>query len=335
MPKNKVTRKDVAKYAGVSETVVSYVLNGNRYVKEEKKKRVLEAVEALHYQPNSIARALHGKGSMQILFIAEELESGYFPALVGQMGKEAYSQGYMISLCESREGEEFVSRIISRQFDGLIISAASVTDRQLLLLSQAGIPMVILENRRPLVSLADAVRIDTGLYAGSRACVRYLADIGCKNLVYVDKPGSGCREDLHFLGFLEEMKKSGLTFKEEQLLSGCQDMKEVEEQLWEYLTKYPETDGVVARYDALAAAAMAAAKRAGRRIPEELSVTGFDNDFISSYLSPSLTTVEIHKKEVGKKAMEALIALIGGKDCEKRPECPATLIVRESTKSEK
>ena len=69
----KVTRKDVAEEAGVSETIVSYVLNKNRYVKEEKRQRVLEAVEKLQYQPNNIARALHGKGSLQILFIAEEL----------------------------------------------------------------------------------------------------------------------------------------------------------------------------------------------------------------------------------------------------------------------
>ena len=96
----KVTRKDVAEEAGVSETIVSYVLNKNRYVKEEKRQRVLEAVEKLQYQPNNIARALHGKGSLQILFIAEELSSGYFSEMVSQMSRDAYRQGYMISLCK-------------------------------------------------------------------------------------------------------------------------------------------------------------------------------------------------------------------------------------------
>ena len=89
----KVTRKDVAEEAGVSETIVSYVLNKNRYVKEEKRQRVLEAVEKLQYQPNNIARALHGKGSLQILFIAEELSSGYFSEMVSQMSRDAYRQG--------------------------------------------------------------------------------------------------------------------------------------------------------------------------------------------------------------------------------------------------
>ena len=68
--RQKVTRKDVAREAGVSETIVSYVLNKNRYVKEEKRQRVLEVVEKLQYHPNNIARAPHGKGSLQILFLA-------------------------------------------------------------------------------------------------------------------------------------------------------------------------------------------------------------------------------------------------------------------------
>ena len=88
--RQKVTRKDVAREAGVSETIVSYVLNKNRYVKEEKRQRVLEVVEKLQYHPNNIARALHGKGSLQILFIAEELSSGYFSELVSQMSRDAY-----------------------------------------------------------------------------------------------------------------------------------------------------------------------------------------------------------------------------------------------------
>ena len=98
-----------------------------RYVKEEKRQRVLEVVEKLQYHPNNIARALHGKGSLQILFIAEELSSGYFSELVSQMSRDAYRRGYMISLCESQEKDEFVSQILSRQFDGLFVSASGVT----------------------------------------------------------------------------------------------------------------------------------------------------------------------------------------------------------------
>ena len=199
--RQKVTRKDVAREAGVSETIVSYVLNKNRYVKEEKRQRVLEAVEKLQYQPNNIARALHGKGSRQILFIAEELSSGYFPKLVSQMSRDVYKQGYMISLCESRGEEEFVSQILSRQFDGLFVSASGVTDRELKLLAKSGVPMVVFLNREIESDFQNTVLVDTGLYEGSRECVKHLVKNGCRNLIYLDKTGRPCDRDIHLKDF--------------------------------------------------------------------------------------------------------------------------------------
>ena len=331
--RQKVTRKDVAKEAGVSETIVSYVLNKNRYVKEEKRQRVLEAVEKLQYQPNNIARALHGKGSRQILFIAEELSSGYFSELVSQMSRDVYKQGYMISLCESREEEEFVSQILCRQFDGLFVSTSGVTDRELKLLVKSGIPMVLFLNREIGVELHNAVLVDTGLYEGSRECVKYLAKNGCRKFVYLDKMGKPCDRDIHLKGFLDQIKESGLVFEPEQRISGCEDIKELEERLQLMLEKNPSFDAIVARYDDLAAVALSVARRIGRKVPDDLVVTGFDNDFISNYVSPALTTVEIQKEEVAKSAMEALLTLIQNEKPDKNINFTARLIIRESTKN--
>ena len=91
--KERVTRADVAKMAGVSETVVSYVINNNRYVAMDKRKRVEEAVRALNYRPNNIARALKGKQSNQILFIADHITNEYFASIVSEMDKYAYNSG--------------------------------------------------------------------------------------------------------------------------------------------------------------------------------------------------------------------------------------------------
>lgn len=334
--RRKITRKDVAAEAGVSETIVSYVLNNNRYVKKEKRERVLAAVEKLHYQPDHIARALHGKGSSQILFIAEELSSGYFPGMVSQMSREAYQKGYMISLCESQKGDPFVSQIISRQFDGLLISASGVTDRQLTLLSEAEIPMVIFQNREISQDLPGAVYVDTGLYEGSRSCVRYLVQQGYQHLLYVDKllaeQEAGVEKDLHWKGFVEECKALGLSAKEDiGLLTGCGDLEEMKRRLQEILEEKPWTDAIVARYDELAAAALSVAKKLGRKVPRELAVVGFDNDFISGYVRPSLTTVEIPREEVGRQAIESLLSLIHREPQPKRLKFDAKLIIREST----
>ena len=205
--RQKVTRKDVAREAGVSETIVSYVLNKNRYVKEEKRQRVLEVVEKLQYHPNNIARALHGKAACRS-FSCRRTEQWYFSELVSQMSRDAYRRGYMISLCESQEEDEFVSQILSRQFDGLFVSASSVTDRELKLLVKSGIPMVLFLNREISCELQDTVVVDTGLYEGSRECVKYLVKNGCRNFVYLDKTGKQCDRDIHWKGFLDQIKES-------------------------------------------------------------------------------------------------------------------------------
>ena len=97
------------------------------------------------------------------------------------------------------------------------------------------------------------------------------------------------------------------------------------------LEKNPSVDAIVARYDNLAAVALSVAGRTGRKVPDDLMVTGFDNDFISNYVSPALTTVEIQKEEVAKSAMEALLSLIRHDGVDKKISFTARLVIREST----
>ena len=123
--KERVTRADVAALAGVSETIVSYVINNNRYVAKDKRERVEEAVRVLNYRPNNVARALKGKPSNQILFIADDITNEYFASIVNEMDQYAYDAGYLISLCGNRNTQEFVSQVISRQYDGIIVSSGS------------------------------------------------------------------------------------------------------------------------------------------------------------------------------------------------------------------
>lgn len=139
----RVTRSDVAKAAGVSETIVSYVINNNRYVAKEKRQRVEEAIAALHYRPNNVARALKGKRSNQLLFIADQITNEYFSRIVSEMDKYAYEAGFLISLCANRNTPEFVSQVISRQYDGIIISSISfpMTNEVLKVAKCFGVPV--------------------------------------------------------------------------------------------------------------------------------------------------------------------------------------------------
>lgn len=181
-----VTRKDVAELAGVSETVVSYVINNNRYVDKEKRRRVEEAVRQLHYRPNTIARALKGKNSNHIVFIADQIITEHFSLLVSELDKRAYDLGYMISLCSNRNTEQFVGEIISRRYDGVIISSISFPLEFIQQFIDASIPVVLLQNR-DYSAVHGAGVIDNGLYEGAKECVRFLQGKGRKNILYIDR----------------------------------------------------------------------------------------------------------------------------------------------------
>ena len=126
------------------------------YVKEEKRQRVLEVVEKLQYH-QQYCKGSSRKRQPADSFSCRRTEQWLFFRLVSQMSRDAYRRGYMISLCESQEEDEFVSQILSRQFDGLFVSASSVTDRELKLLVKSGIPMVLFLNREISCELQDTV----------------------------------------------------------------------------------------------------------------------------------------------------------------------------------
>ncbi len=125
------TRKDVAKLAGVSTTIVSYVVNNNRYVEKSKKEKVLKAIKKLNYKPNSIARAMKGKNSNHIAFIVDRINSGNFSQLIDKIDEYAYQRGALVSLLSNKNTDEFMRQVITRRFDGVIISSISFSEERI------------------------------------------------------------------------------------------------------------------------------------------------------------------------------------------------------------
>ena len=167
----RVTRRDIAREAGVSETIVSYVVNGNRYVDAAKRERVLEAVDKLGWKPNPMARALRGKHSDHILFIADDMTSEHFGTIIAEMERCASAEGIMISLTADRGDPSFVSRVTDWNFDGIVIGSATLSDGDIQTLIDTGTPVVLLEiNAYPDFRGSYGI-INTGLMQGARAAV--------------------------------------------------------------------------------------------------------------------------------------------------------------------
>lgn len=306
---NTPTRKDVAKLAGVSETVVSYVLNNNRYVAKEKRERVMEAVEQLNYCPNNIALALKGKRTNHILFICDNISNEYFGGLVEEMARLAVDHGYLISLMGSRNDESFVSQVCSRVFDGIVISSTSFEEKYVLRLINTGTPVVLLMNREYDNVTGKAAKIYTGIHNSIKDCVELLYKMGRRHIVYIDRVSRrrqfSTMDDWRYNGFITKMQECGFKVTRDNVLVGYETEDELYQALQAKLKTGLKVDGIVGRNDALACVAMMAIKDCGLRIPEDIAVLGFDNSRLSKYATPGLSSVALDRPAIAKAIIDA------------------------------
>ncbi len=306
--KRVVTRKDVAEHAGVSVTVVSYVLNNNRYVEQTKRERVLKAVKELNYRPSLVARALKGKRSNHILFIADNISNEYFATIVEEMDKIAYNKGYLISLLAGRNDDDFISQIESRQMDGIVVSSATLQEKYISALISTGVPVVLLMNRHYTPEVVqNAGKIYTGLDQGVTLCVKALKEHGRKNIIYIDRISSRGNfsnlNDLRYKAFCEEMQASGLNFTDENTITGYASEEALSAGLKEKIENGLQVDGIVGRNDRLACVALKTVQEMGYDVPRDISIVGFDNSKLSQYIQPALTSVELPRAEIAKEIM--------------------------------
>ncbi len=329
-----VTRKDVAEHAGVSVTVVSYVLNNNRYVEQTKRERVLKAVKELNYRPSMVARALKGKRSNHILFIADNISNEYFATIVEEMDKIAYNKGYLISLLAGRNDNDFISQIESRQMDGIVVSSATLQEKYISTLISTGVPVVLLMNRHYTPEVVqNAGKIYTGLEQGVALCVKALKEQGRKNIIYIDRISSrgnfSSMNDLRYKAFCEEMQSSGLTFTDENTITGYTSEETLSAGIREKIEKGLKVDGIVGRNDRLACVALKTVQDMGYNIPKDISIVGFDNSKLSQYIQPALTSVELPRSEIAKEIMQMFEQLENG-DVPSTVELKPNFIVRDS-----
>ena len=301
------TRADVAKRAGVSVTVVSYVMNNNRYVDKEKRERVLQAAKELNYTPNNVALALRGKKSNKILFIVDNPANERLSRLMGGMDRYAYERGSVVSLMATRNEPEFVRSVIRRRFDGIVISSMSLAEDYIQEFVNAGIPTVLLLTH-DYQKVTGVMKIGTGLYRGARSAVEHLYQGGCRKIVYMDRVSKrnhfSDMTDCRLHGYAERMEELGLEW-ENRIVSNCTTHEEAQAKLGR-LIEQGMVDGIVGRNDQMACVAMRQVQRMGLRIPEDIGVIGFDNTSVCDFVTPSLTSVQLDDDSICREAIELI-----------------------------
>lgn len=338
-PIKRITRNDVAKKAGVSPTIVSYVVNNNRYVDSTKKDRVKKAMKELGYRPNSMARALKGKHSHLILFIVDDLIGEHFGKINKQMNAWANENDYFICLCESRNNDDFINQIFQSYFDGVIIGSYTLKHKYIQKIIDTNIPVVLLEMRKYSDLTGEFALINSGLYEGARTCCKALLDKKREHIVYIDSftediEKEHTSDDFRYEGFVDELKKNKKYNENNfKLISHCKDEEELNDKLQSLIDSGFNIDALFGRTDSVALKGMFKMKAMGYKIPEDCSVIGVNNLNIANYSDPKLTSLDIDRAGIGNFATNILSKMFSGEEllpAEKHIVLKTTLINRES-----
>ena len=319
MPTQKVTRDDVARLAGVSPAVVSYVINSSKNVSDEKKKAVLQAIEELNYQPNLQARSLKTRQSMQIAFVCDNLRNDWMEL----PEKMLFERGYYVSHCYSRDGDDFIQMLISRQFDGIFMMSNRYSTEQLRRISANDIPIVLYKTREYGELGENVAAVVPDLYSGVTKSVNYLVMRGHKRIALLlptryrssGIDSNGYRER----AYVRAMQANGLETSDTLIFSDTDSPDKFLAYVSDMIIGRNASErptAFIAGNDFMAAAVMQSIKKLGLRIPEDIAVMGTDNTYLSTMVTPNLTSIDFSKEEFARKLTDTMLALIRGEHCE-------------------
>lgn len=326
-----VTRKDVAERAGVSTATVSYVINnGPRPVAPETRARVQQAIDDLGYYPNALARSLTMKETRTIGFVLPDLLNPYYANLARQFEDLCFARGYMVFICDTRRNADKEARVVAslraKQVDGVAILYDSGAAESLAMLQQADIPAVVMEQE---LANFDCVVIDD--FNGGIQGTEHLLALGHQRIAFI-RQESHTTSTLRYEGYLEAMRRARAQIAPGYIVV-CGSSFGDGIQAMEHLLALPERPtAVFAHNDVIALNAMYAIREAGLRVPEDISVIGYDNIAQSAISNPSLTTIAYPKSEMGVWVAQRLFERIEDRDAAAiRRIIPTELIAREST----
>ena len=312
----KSTMQDIANKAGVSKTTVSMVLNKkDNNISSATKDKILKITQELNYIPNSIARSLSTKKSGTIGIMVPDITNPFFSEIARAIEDAANSFEYNVIFCNSdneiEKEEKYIELLVSKLVDGVIFIAGGKSTKSIDVLNNNGVPFILVdryvedyENYYGVYSLNKEGIIDG---------VNYLYEKNKRKIVFVSGSSELGISNLRLEGYKEAMSNheiydESLIFEGDFTIEGGKNATE------DILENIKEFDAILYSNDVMALGGMKVLKRKGYRIPEDVSVIGFDNIQLSEVVEPELTTIGQPIYAMGKEACKLLIDVINEND---------------------
>lgn len=333
------TLKDIAIKLNISITTVSKALKGYSDVSKTTRKAVFQQAEEMNYSPNSVAVNLRTRQTKTIGVIIPAISHQFFSKVIDGIIEEAEKNGYLVIILQSEESvkqeKKLIKLLMNKRVDGILMSLAADNDtsKHLKKVIDTKIPLVLFDKISKISKCSKVVINDR---EASYNATTLLINSGCRKIAHFRGPLNPQNSIDRYLGYRKALEDNNIEF-DRSLIYTCN--KVTFEEGYEYAKEIHEqnkdVDAIFAITDLVAVGAIAYLNEAGIKIPEEISVIGFSNWFMSAVITPPLTTVEQPGYQMGKKAVKLLFeeinAYIKGLEFEPKTVVLKTKIIKRKT----
>jgi LacI family transcriptional regulator len=329
------TLEEIAKLSQVSRSTVSRVINNDPHVSAPTRERVMAVVQQLDYQPNAVARSL-AAGRTQILGLiipaglANTFHDPFFPVFIRSVVATCSARDYsvMLWLAEPDDERRLVNQVLRNgMLDGLIVTTMHLPEEIVDALLAAGLPFVFAgryTDRR-----IEASYVDVENRRGAQEAVTHLLRLGCRRVAHITGPLDTTSAQDRLQGYKDALRSRGMRWAPELVAEG--DFTESTGYFAMQTLLSLDFDALFAANDLTAMGAIRALREAGRRVPEDVAVVGFDDIAVAASADPPLTTVRQPSDRMGAVATETLIDMIDHDDAFlHRVVLPTELVIRGS-----
>lgn len=326
--------KEVAQRAGVSTATVSRVVNHPNKVDSTTRDAVQKVIDEMDYRPNSVARVLVRQSSNTIGVVINRFSSSYYGHMLDGVERALFDVGFKTIAESSREtgsGElRAIDSLLDRQCDGIVLHSDRLTDTQVIGLLEKH-PQIMLMNRLIPGFASRCVYVDN-VHGGTLAA-SYLYEMGHRKVVLVTGPRAFFESTDRYKGFRKEWEKNGLSLNDAEVVEGDFTVESGRTSMLRILDENIDATAVFFMSDEMAVGALEVCRDRGVRVPDQISVLGFDDMNIASLVYPRLTTIKQPLGGIGEAAGALAHAIATGGDQEKcKKVFNARLIERDSVR---
>ena len=322
---------EVATAAGVSIATVSRVVNGRPVVAEPTRQRVRAAMQRLGYRPHALARGLAARRSHTIGLVITDILDPYFADIIRGAQEQAESAGYAIllgdtSVHQPRE-DVLVRRLLERRVDSLIVASSRTSRAYAALVTGEGIPVVCINGQREFFPHS----VQTDNRAGAKLAIEHLVRLGHRRIAHVTGPPGVPTRQERVAGYRLALAEAGLRYDPDLIVSGNGHLIESRDAARGLFSLADAPTAIFAYNDRAAVGCYQACRELGLRVGADVSVVGFDDIVMASWVDPPLTTVSQPRREMGQIAVNLVLGMLRGESAPTHVVVLPQLVEREST----